>query len=75
MIGEASCDRRTLFILKREGNMEKTFTEMITFQVKPNKLEEFEELVGRLKADQAKQEGCVGIRYFKRFYTFDDKGT
>ena len=53
--------------------MEKTFTEMITFQVKPDKLEEFEELAGRLKADQAKQEGCVGIRYFKRFYTFDDK--
>lgn len=47
------------------------FTEMITFQVKPDKQEEFEALVEQLKAGQAQQPGCVGIRYFKRFYTFD----
>ena len=47
------------------------FTEMITFQVKPDKQEEFEAHVEQLKAGQAQQPGCVGIRYFKRFYTFD----
>lgn len=51
--------------------MGNTFTEMILFQVKPDKLEEFEALAKSLKAEQSKQEGCVGIRYFKRFYTFD----
>jgi len=48
-----------------------TFTEMITFQVKPDRLAEFEQLVLRMKAGQAAQEGCTGIRYFKRFHTFD----
>ena len=51
--------------------MEKSFTEMFLFQVKPDKLTEFETLVQSLKAEQAEREGCVGIRYFKRFYTFD----
>ena len=48
-----------------------SFTEMITFQVRPDKLAEFEDLAGRLSAEQAACEGCVGIRYFKRFHTFD----
>ena len=47
------------------------FVEMITFQVKPERIAEFEEYVKSLKEEQAKREGCVGIRYFKRFYTFD----
>lgn len=47
------------------------FTTMITFQVKPDKLSEFEQLVERVKPDQASQPGCIGIKYFKRFYTFD----
>ena len=51
--------------------MERTFTEMLLFQVKPDKLNEFEELVCSWKSEQAQREGCVGIRYFKRFYTFD----
>lgn len=48
-----------------------TFTEMILFQVKPDKTEVFEAKVKDMKAEQEKQEGCVSIRYFKRFYTFD----
>ena len=48
-----------------------TFTEMITFQVKPDKTGEFEALAAQMKAGQAERAGCVGIRYFKRFYTFD----
>lgn len=47
------------------------FVEMITFQVKPEKVVEFEDCVKALKEGQAAQPGCVGIRYFKRFYTFD----
>ena len=51
--------------------MSDPFVEMITFQVKPEKISEFEDYVKTLKAGQAAQTGCVGIRYFKRFYTFD----
>lgn len=47
------------------------FTEMITFQVKPDQLEVFEALAAQMKAEQTRQPGCMGIRYFKRFYTFD----
>lgn len=49
------------------------FVEMITFQVKPDRLDEFETLVQRLKPDMASQAGCAGVRFFKRFYTFDDR--
>lgn len=51
--------------------MDKSFTELLLFQVKPDKIAEFETLVESLKKEQADQEGCMGIRYFKRFYTFD----
>lgn len=51
--------------------MANTFTEMLTFQVKPDKLDEFETVISTLKKEQAEREGCVGIHYFKRFYTFD----
>lgn len=48
-----------------------SFVEMITFQVKPDKLGEFEEYAKALKKGQAEQPGCMSVRYFKRFYTFD----
>ena len=51
--------------------MGNSFTEMLFFQVKPDKITEFETLVESLKKEQENQEGCMGIRYFKRFYTFD----
>lgn len=47
------------------------FIELLTFQVKPDKIEEFEAFLERLKAEMARREGCVGVRFFKRFYTFD----
>ena len=53
------------------SDLERTFTELLLFQVKPDKVGEFEELIAQLKLEQAQCEGCVGIRYFKRFYTFD----
>ena len=51
--------------------MNQPFVEMLLFQVRPDKIAEFEAYAGELKAGQAAQPGCVGIRYFKRFYTFD----
>ena len=50
---------------------ENPFVELLTFQVKPDKTQEFEELISSLKTEQQRQPGCIGIRYFKRFYTFD----
>ena len=51
--------------------MGNSFSEMLLFQVKPDKIEEFELLVSTMKAEQAEQDGCIGIKFFKRFYTFD----
>ncbi len=48
-----------------------TFSEIKLFQVKPDKYEEFELLAENMKQEQAKQNGCISIKYFKRFYTID----
>lgn len=47
------------------------FIETITFQVKPDKVIEFEEMARVLKGEMAEREGCRGVSIFKRFYTFD----
>ena len=46
------------------------------FQVKPDKLTEFEALIKALSEEQRQQPGCIGIKYLKRFYTIDgvDRG-
>lgn len=49
-----------------------TFSEILQFQVKPDKVEAFEKLITEIKAEQGKQAGCLDVRYMKRFYTFDD---
>lgn len=51
--------------------MKDSFAEIKLFQVKPEKTERFETLVERMSVEQAKWEGCVSIRYLKRFYTID----
>lgn len=51
--------------------MENSFIEMLTFQVRPDRTEQFESLLPSLKAELANQPGCIDIRCFKRFYTFD----
>ena len=51
--------------------MKNSFTELKIFQVKPDKPEQFEALVGEMVAGQMKCEGCISIKYFKRFYTID----
>lgn len=53
--------------------MNESFVEMITFQVKPDKLAEFEFAVGKMRPDMAARPGCAGVRFMKRFYTFDDR--
>ena len=51
--------------------MKKTFIEMKLFQVKPDRLEQFEAMIKEMSADQLKCEGCISLKYFKRFYTID----
>ena len=51
--------------------MADTFSEIKLFQVKPDKLEEFEELVKTAAREQENQQGSLGIKYMKRFYTMD----
>ena len=51
--------------------MKKTFIEMKLFQVKPDRLEQFEAKIEEMSANQLTCEGCVSLKYFKRFYTID----
>ena len=51
--------------------MEKTFIEMKLFQVRPDKLDQFETKIEEMFATQMKCEGCISLKYFKRFYTID----
>lgn len=51
--------------------MAKTFSEIKLFQVKPDRFEEFELFVDEMKKEQEKQNGCISIKYLKRFYTID----
>lgn len=51
--------------------MSNSFSEIKLFQVKPDKLDEFETLIGQIKTEQEKLPGCISVKYMKRFYTFD----
>jgi len=51
--------------------MENNYSEVKLFQVKPDKLSEFELLVKSMETEQQQQSGCVSIKYMKRFYTID----
>ena len=51
--------------------MENSFTQMILFQVKPEKLNEFELLIQSIKPQLENQPGCISVKYVKRLYTFD----
>ena len=53
-------------LLKRHI-MKKTFIEMKLFQVKPDRLEQFEAKIEEMSANQLKCEGCISLKYFKRF--------
>ena len=51
--------------------MEASFLEIKLFQVKPDKLEEFESLIIKVAAMQKQQPGCIAVKYTKRFFTID----
>ncbi len=51
--------------------MEKSFSEIKLFQVKPDKLDDFENLVASIASEQMKQPGSINIKYMKRFFTID----
>ena len=51
--------------------MKNSFAEVKIYQVRPDKLEEFEALSIIAAGEQKKQKGCNDIKYFKRFFTID----
>ncbi len=51
--------------------MTDAFSEVKRFQVKPDRLDEFEKLIAAVAGEQKEQPGCLGIKYVKRFYTID----
>jgi hypothetical protein len=51
--------------------MNNSFSEVKLFQVKPDKLEEFEDLVTSISKEQKEQPGAITIKYMKRFFTID----
>ena len=59
--------------IMRQGEkaMEKSFVEVKLFQVKPDKLEQFEAMVNEMSDMQMKCKGCLSLKYFKRFFTID----
>ncbi len=54
--------------------MKGSFSEVKLFQIKPEKLEEFEALIARVAEEQKQQPGCMDIKYVKRFFIFDEIG-
>lgn len=53
-------------------SVKNTFSEVKLFQVKPDRLDEFEKLIVIIAEEQKQQKGCIDIKYLKRFYIFDD---
>jgi hypothetical protein len=51
--------------------MKNSFSEVKIFQVKPDKQADFETLITTIADEQKKQNGCIDIKYVKRFYTID----
>ena len=51
--------------------MNDSFAEVKLFQVKPDKLAEFESLIAEVAEAQIKQPGCLDIKYVKRSFTID----
>jgi hypothetical protein len=54
--------------------MKNSFSEVKVFQVRPDKLAEFETLMAAVADAQKKQAGCIDIKYLKRFFVFDKIG-
>ena len=55
--------------------MKGSFSEVKLFQVRPDRLEEFEALIPPVADEQRQQRGCLDIKYVKRFFTLDEIGS
>lgn len=51
--------------------MKGSFSEVKLFQVKPDRLDDFEALITSVAQAQKQQPGCLDVKYVKRFYTID----
>lgn len=51
-----------------------SFSEVKIFQVKPDKLDEFEKIITIIAEEQKRQNGCIAIKYVKRFFILDEIG-
>jgi len=51
--------------------MKDSFSEVKYFQVKPDKISEFETLISVIADEQRQQTGCIDVKYVKRFFTID----
>lgn len=51
-----------------------SFSDVKIFQVKPDKLTEFETLITSITHELRQLTGCIDIKYLKRFYIFDEIG-
>lgn len=51
--------------------MDKRFSEIKLFQVKPDKTQQFEAMIETMTSFQKVCEGCIYVKYIKRFYTID----
>ena len=54
--------------------MNSSFSEIKLFQVRPDLIELFEELASKMQKEQIKQQGCLGVKYMKRFYLIQEDG-
>lgn len=52
-------------------NIKDHFSEVKLFQVRPDRLAEFEALIEIVAEAQRRQPGCTDIKYLKRFFTID----
>jgi hypothetical protein len=48
-----------------------TFSEIKLFQVKTDRLDEFERRIVQIAGEQKARPGCMGVKYLKRFYIMD----
>lgn len=48
------------------------FSEVKLFQVKPEKIDEFERLVRTIRPEQRARTGCLDIHYTKRLFVLED---
>lgn len=55
--------------------MKGSFSEVKLFQVRPDRLDEFELFIAHVAEEQKQQQGCLDIKYVKRFFIFDEIGS